>query len=63
MAEMMQRGWWQTSGGNHTTAFSTDDEYRFVSVFPRTPGDASRDESSGQSIGKNQQSAVKSVGG
>jgi hypothetical protein len=62
MTEMTQRGWWQTSGENHTVAFSTGDEYRFVSIFPRTPDDASRSESSGQAIEKRQQGATKSVG-
>ncbi len=62
MSEMTGRGWWQTYGGSNTVGSRTDDEYRFVSIFPRTPDDFSRD-SSGQSIGKNENSAVKSAGG
>lgn len=63
MNEMTQRGWWQTSGENHTVAFSTVDEYRFVSIYPRTPDDASRGESSGEAINKLQKGATKSIGG
>ncbi len=62
MAEMTGSGWWQAYGGNNTVGSRTDDEYRFVSIFPRTPDDFSRD-SSGQSVGKSEDSAVKSVGG
>ena len=63
MAEMTQRGWWQTFGGNNTVGSSTNNEYRFVSIFPRTPEDFSRKESAGQSTVKANQSSVKSIGG
>ena len=61
MAEMTQRGWWQTYGGRSTVGSRIDDEYRFVSIFPRTPDDSSRGESPGQSIEKGTGSKAQSV--
>jgi hypothetical protein len=58
VADMTQGGWWQTTGENHTAAFGTDTEYRFVSIFPRTNDDSARDQSSGQSASENNQYVV-----